>query len=169
MDEVQLNRWRSFPLAYFFDSASFSQDLIGDYREAITTGIQRWPEATGNGLGTVVRVDERVQAQFVITFREVLPSDTFARTFHATGTPFLADGEIAFNRAYLTEFEDRVREGTMDPEVFFRAVAGVAAHEMGHLLGIIGHSARDDVLMGLSFHDAPTVADVNTLIHAYCQ
>ncbi len=140
-----------------------------DYREAITTGIRRWEEATGNGLGAVVQVDDRDRAQFVITFRDVTPSSTFARTFHATGTPFLAGGEIAFNRSYLTEIEGRVRDGELEPEVYARAVAGVAAHEMGHLLGIIGHSTRDDVLMGSSFHDAPTIADVNTLVHAYCR
>ncbi|MGH7558322.1 MAG: hypothetical protein ACREMD_11215 [Gemmatimonadota bacterium] len=84
-------------------------------------------------------------------------------------TPFLAGGEIVFNRTYLTEVEDRVREGELDREVFSRGVAGVAAHEMGHLLGIIGHSSQDDVLMGSSFHDAPTVPDVNTLIYAYCR
>ncbi len=167
--EVRLNRWPSFPLAYFFDSASFSHDLVDDYREAVTTGIRRWAEATGNGLGAVVQVDERDQAQFVITFRDVTPSSTFARTFHATGTPFLAGGEIAFNRSHLTEIEGRVRDGELESEVYSRAVAAVAAHEMGHLLGIIGHSTRDDVLMGTSFHEAPTISDVNTLVHAYCR
>jgi predicted Zn-dependent protease len=39
---------------------------------------------------------------------------------------------------------------------------------MGHLLGIIGHSSRTDVLMGPVFHDAPSIVDVNTLIRAYC-
>lgn len=169
VDEVRLNRWRSFPLAYFFDSASFNEDFVDDYRDAITTGIRRWEDATSNGLGSVVQVTDRNLSQFVITFRDVTPSTTFARTFHATGTPFLAGGEIVFNRTYLTEVEDRVREGELDREVFSRGVAGVAAHEMGHLLGIIGHSSRDDVLMGSSFHDAPTVPDVNTLIYAYCR
>lgn len=169
VDEVLLNRWRSFPLVYFFDSASFSEDLVDDYREAIISGIQRWADATSNGLGTIVQVTDRDASQFVITFRDVTPSTTFARTFHATGTPFLASGEIVFNRTFLTEVEERVREGDLDREVFSRGVAGVAAHEMGHLLGIIGHSSRDDVLMGSSFHDAPVAADVNTLIHAYCR
>lgn len=169
ISEVRLNRWRSFPLAYFLDSASFSPDLVTVYHEAITTGIRRWEETIGNGLGAVVETDVRDAAQFVITFRAITPSDAAARTFHSTGAPFLAGGEIAFNRSYLTGIEEEIRDGTLRMEVFSRGVAGVAAHEMGHLLGIIGHSTRDDVLMGESFHDAPTIADVNTLIHAYCR
>lgn len=167
--DVQLNRWRSFPLAYFFDSSSFEPDLIDDYRDAVTSGLHRWAEATGTGLGAVVEVDDRLQAQFVITSRDLSPPEQFARTFHSTGTPFLAGGEIAFKRSDLTEIEDRIRDGEIDADVFFGVVAGVTAHEMGHLLGIIGHSPRDDVLMGTEYHDFPTIADVNTLIHAYCR
>ena len=60
------------------------------------------------------------------------------------------------------------REGGISRQAFLRGISGIAAHEMGHLLGIIGHSTRTDVLMGPTFHDAPTIADVNTLIRAYC-
>jgi hypothetical protein len=87
---------------------------------------------------------------------------------HSTGTPFLAGGVIQFNRLGMQEGEDLFREGSISRETFLRGTSHIAAHEMGHLLGIIGHPSRTDVLMGPEFHDAPTALDVNTLIRAYC-
>jgi predicted Zn-dependent protease len=166
--EVSLNRWRSFPLAYFFDAASFPAEFLEDYRPAITDGIRRWDEATANELGAVVEVSNRTAADFVITYREFTPALATARVVHSTGTPFLSGGEIQYNPTGMREGEDLVREGSISRQTFLRGISGIAAHEMGHLLGIIGHSTRTDVLMGPTFHDAPSIADVNTLIRAYC-
>lgn len=169
IDEVALNRWRSFPLPYFFDSASFSPDFVDLYRDAIGTGIQRWADVTGTALGTIVEVDVREDADLVVIFRDVLPADISARAFHRTGTPFLAGGEIAFNRLDMEAREQRVRDGLLDREIFIFVVTLIAAHEMGHILGIIGHPMRDDVLMGDGLVAFPQPADLNTLIHAYCR
>ncbi|MGH7567218.1 MAG: hypothetical protein ACREK2_10350 [Gemmatimonadota bacterium] len=167
-DQVVLNRWRSFPLAFFFDAASFPSEFLGDYRSAITDGIRRWDAATANELGAVVEVDEREAADFVITYRAFPPALSPARVVHSTGTPFLAGGEIQYSPTGMREGEELVREGRISRQTFLRGVSGIAAHEMGHLLGIIGHPTRDDALMGPTFHDAPAVVDLNTLIHAYC-
>ena len=115
-----------------------------------------------------MEVADREDAQFVIMYRAFSPVLATARVTHSTGSPFLAGGEIQFNPTGMREGEDLVREGTISRETFHRGIAGIAAHEMGHLLGIIGHSSRTDVLMGPAFHDAPTIVDVNTLIRAYC-
>lgn len=168
VNEVNLNRWRSFPLAYFFDAASFPAEFLDDYRPSITDGIRRWDEATTNELGAVVEVDSPDDADFVITYGEFGSVPASARTIHTTGTPFLAGGEIQFIRSGMREGEDLVRDGVISRQGFHRGISGIAAHEMGHLMGIIGHSSRTDVLMGPEFHDAPTIADVNTLIRAYC-
>lgn len=167
-NEVALNRWPSFPLAYFFYAETFPPEFLEDYRAAIAAGIRRWDEATANELGAVVEVTDREEADFEITYRASSPPLFPARTIHANAIPFLAGGEIQFNPTGMREGEDMVREGTISRETFQRDISGIAAHEMGHLLGIVGHSSRTDVLMGLTFHDAPTVVDVNTLIRAYC-
>lgn len=168
-NEVALNRWPSFPLTYFFDAETFPTEFIEEYRSAITNGIRRWDEATVNELGAVVEVDDPEDAHFVISYRATSPVLASARTVHANGTPFLAGGEIWFNPTGMREGEDLLREGRISRETFLRVTSHIAAHEMGHLMGIIGHSSRDDVLMGLEFHDAPTQVDVNTLIRAYCR
>lgn len=165
--EVNLNRWPSFPLAYFFDAASFPAEFLEDYRTAIIDGIGRWDEATANELAAVLEVEDLEAADFVITYT-TFASLAPARAVHSTGTPFLADGEIQYNATGMREGEDLVRDGVISVATFHRGISGIAAHEMGHLLGIIGHSSRTDVLMGPEFHDAPTPTDVNTLIRAYC-
>lgn len=167
VSEVNLNRWRSFPLAYFFDAASFPPEFLTDYRTAISDGIRRWDEATANELGAVVETDDREAADFVILYLE-LQVGAAARVIHATGTPFLAGGEIQFNPVGMREGEELLRAGTISQETFHRGISSIAAHEMGHLLGIIGHPSRPDALMGPTFHDAPTIVDVNTLVRAYC-
>lgn len=167
--QVSLNRWRSFPLAYYFDAAAFSVEFLDDYGPAIRDGIGRWDAATENELGAVIEVQDPAAADFVITYRAITPLAATARAFHATGTPFLAGGEIVYNPTGMREGEELARDGGISPEAFRRGISGIAAHEMGHLLGIIGHSTRGDVLMGPEFRDAPTIYDVNTLMHAYCR
>ena len=169
IDEVALNRWRSFPLAYFFDAASFSPDFVDLYREAIGTGIRSWAEASGTELGTIVEVDTREEADLVVNFRDIFPEDISARAFHRTGTPFLADGEIAFNPLDLERREQRVRDGLFERDLFALVIRLIAAHEMGHILGIIGHPMRQDVVMGNGLVETPQPADLNTILHAYCR
>jgi hypothetical protein len=166
--EVALNRWPSFPLTYYFYAETFPVEFLDDYRAAISDGIRRWDESTINELGAVIEIDDPEDAHFLISYRAFSPPLFPARTFHGNGSPFLAGGEIQFNPTGMEEGEDLVRAGTISHETFRRGISGIAAHEMGHLMGILGHSSRSDVLMGREFHDAPTLADVNTLIRAYC-
>lgn len=166
--EVALNRWPSFPLTYYFYGETFPLELVAEYRSAIAEGIRRWDAATVDDLGAVVEVHDPDEAQFVISYRAFSPPLNPARTIHANGSPFLAGGEIQFNPSGMAEGEELVRRGTISRETFVRGISGIAAHEMGHLMGIIGHSSRSDVLMGREFRDAPTPLDINTLIRAYC-
>ncbi len=168
VSEVNLNRWPSFPLSYFFDAASFPGEFFEEYRSAITAGIRRWDAATANDLGAVVEVEDRGTADFVITYDEVSTAQAIAFTVHSTGSPFLAGGEIHYVAALTREGEDLLRAGQISRQTFLRVISSIAAHEMGHLMGIIGHSSREDVLMGPELQDAPTIVDVNTLIRAYC-
>ena len=167
--QVVLNRWPSFPLSFSYLDATFPMELREEYHSAILDGIRRWDAMTPNDLGAVVEVDDPADAQFVISYTAFSPPLIPARTTHANGQPFLAGGEILFNPTGMKEGEDLLREGRIQRATFLRGVSQIAAHEMGHLMGIIGHSARPDVLMGTDFIDAPTQMDINTLIHAYCQ
>jgi predicted Zn-dependent protease len=168
VSEVALNRWPSFPLTYFFDAASFPSEFLEEYESAIAAGIRRWDMATANQLGAVEEVEDRGTADFVITYDEVSTEPAIAFTVHSTGTPFLAGGEIHYVASGMREGEDLLREGRISRQTFLRVISSIAAHEMGHLMGIIGHSSREDVLMGPRLLDAPTTLDLNTLSRAYC-
>lgn len=168
VNEVALNRWPSFPLTYIFDAASFPAEFLEEYESAIAAGIRRWDLATANQLGAVEEVEDRGTADFVIIYDEVSTAPAIAFTVHSTGTPFLAGGEIHYVARGTREGEDLLREGRISRQTFLRVISSIAAHEMGHLMGIIGHSSREDVLMGPELHDAPTTLDLNTLIRAYC-
>ncbi len=172
VDQVVLNRWPSFPLVYHFDAATFPAEFREDYRSAIEEGIRRWDEATANELGAVDDVEDADDADFRIIYGNVAAPQVAAQTIHRGGRPFLFGGVIGFNTPFFREGEDLVRDGTLSREGFVRVVANIAAHEMGHLMGIIGHPDGDDTLMGRSSSLAlghPTGADVNTLTHAYCR
>ena len=166
--QVALNRWPSFPLSYHYRDETFPAEFREEYRSAIMDGIRRRDAMTPNELGAVVEAENPEDAHFVISYRPFSPPLISARTVHANGQPFLAGGEIWFNPSGLQEGEDLLRESRIQRATFLRVVSSIAAHEMGHLMGIIGHSARPDVLMGTEFIDAPTQMDVNTLIRAYC-
>jgi hypothetical protein len=128
--EVNLNRWRSFPLTYFFDDASFPAEFLVDYRAAITDGIRRWDEATSNELGAVEEVGDREAADFVILYLE-FPVPAAARVIHSAGTPFLAGGQIQFNPIGMRVGEDFVREGTISRETFHRGISSMRRTRWG--------------------------------------
>jgi predicted Zn-dependent protease len=167
--QVRLNRWPSFPLGYYLDATTFPAEFLEEYTSAIEDGIRRWDAATANDLGAVVEVQDPDDAHFVISYRHYAGPVSSARTVHSNGTPFLAGGQIWFNPSGMAEGEDLYREGRISRATFVRVTSSIAAHEMGHLMGIIGHTTRTDAIMGPEFVDAPTVVDVNTLIRAYCQ
>lgn len=170
--QVVLGRWWSFQLTYFFDAATFTADFREEYRTAIAEGIRRWDQATENDLGAVVVVEDRNEADFRIIFGPVAAPEVPAGTTFGSSRPFLDGGVIAFNAPFMEEGERLVRTGQLPLEVFGRVVARLAAHEMGHLLGISGHPDGDDTLMGFSSPvtlERPTTADVNTITHAYCR
>lgn len=170
INEVDLNRWPSFPLRYYFDSASFPTEFLADYRSSITDGIRRWHELAVDELGAIIEVNAQTDSDFLVVYREITPTNSPARTFHSTGTPYLEGGEIVYNSTAMAQVEEMVRNG-FSRDAFRRGLSSIAAHEMGHLMGIIGHPSRTDVLMGSSVfsQDGPTLSDMNTLIHAYCR
>ena len=168
-NEVILNRWPTFPLSFYFDAASFPAAFLSDYRSETIAGMSSWNQLSGGDLGAITEVENPSRADFMITYKELLPAEALGGTRHSTGTPFLAGGEIAFNKHSMREGETLASEGAISRDRFREVVRGVAAHEMGHLLGIIGHPRWTDVLMGPVFHDAPSAPDINTLSHAYCR
>jgi len=155
--QVVLNRWRSFPLRTLFLEDSFPAENRARILALIEDGIEAWAEGTGGRIGSVTPTSVDATADLVIEARELEQAGAF--TTHGTGTPYLARARIVFDR------ETVARLAQMDDGALLSALA---AHEMGHVLGIIGHPQREDVLMFELGPLRPTPADLNTIGHAYC-
>jgi hypothetical protein len=157
--QVILNRWYDFPLRFVLIESSFPVDDRDEVLERIIEGIHQWSSSTNGRIGSLVEVRDADEADLIIEADD-LGTTGAARTTHATGTPFLSGGRIAFDRQTVIELS-QVEDG--------RFISALAAHEMGHLLGIIGHPSLQDVLMSAPLQaERPTTADLNTLMHAYC-
>ena len=161
VSQVTLNRWRRFPLRLHVMEATFPEANRERALARIRAGLALWAEATGGRIGTLVETSRPEDADLVVLVED-LQGFAAARTTHEGGRPFLSGGRIVFDRQVVIEgaaFENPA------------LLAALAAHEMGHLLGIIGHPfAPEDALMHSPFGSlTPTPADVNTLNRAYCR
>jgi hypothetical protein len=158
VSQVRLNRWREFPLRYDIIETTFPEENRDDILARVMDGINQWAVSTNDRIGSLVRIRDGDDVDLIIVAEDL--ADGSARTIHAGGSPFLFGGRIIFDRqtvAMLSRIDGQI-------------LSAVAAHEMGHLLGIIGHPAMEDVLMHAP-HQAPqpTTTDLNTMSHAYCR
>lgn len=158
--QVSLNRWREFPLGFHLDDSAFPSQNRDRMLAQLVDGINAWAVSTGHQIGSVIRVNSPEEADFIIVVQDFNGSGA-ALTTHSGGSPFLHGGRIAFDRQTLIELSEL--EGS-------QILPALAAHEMGHLLGILGHPATENVLMHAPLQAAnPTTEDINTLSHAYCE
>lgn len=156
--QVRLNRWRNFPLHYLIIETGFPTDKREWLQQYIINGVSSWATESNGTIGSIIPVSHVNEADFLILAENL--ENIGAHTTHSTGTPFLRDGRIVFNIGTLERLYDS------DDSILLSALA---AHEMGHLLGIIGHSSEPNTLMRIPLQaPKPTPTDINTLSHAYC-
>jgi predicted Zn-dependent protease len=126
----------------------------------IVDGINAWAVSTSNQIGSLIRVGSPGEADFVIVGQDS-HGEWAAQVTHSGGNPFLHGGRIAFDRQTVIALFAR------EPS---QILSALAAHEMGHLLGILGHPAMEGVLMHNPLQSLrPTTEDINTMSDAYCR
>jgi hypothetical protein len=151
-------RWERFPIAIWIDPST-----VRDAEEMsnLRTGLSAWSEATGGVLG-VSFLQTEGDAQIKVRIVDKLDG--------ANGITRDTVIERGFVRGATI---DIVRPRWVGPQnVQYRSstVSRLAAHEMGHALGIVRHTETPGTIMlANAATDFPASLDVNTIKAKYCE
>jgi predicted Zn-dependent protease len=172
-------RWPSdrLPVRYFADTRGMMRDLV-------STGLQMWERQFLYGEFKATLVTDSSSADVIVIWQDSIPPDVPPDTAGALTacdgvTQFVVDSTAAMSPSDtagtnagvpppLTMTEPirvhlRVRLGFTEAQVA-ACMPRVAAHELGHTLGILTHSpATTDLMFGVPPTATPTNRDRNTV------
>jgi predicted Zn-dependent protease len=171
-------RWPSdrLPVRYFADTRGTMRDLVG-------AGLQAWEAQFLYGEFKGTLVSDSTAADVIVIWEDSIPPDVPPDTVGASGacdgvTQYVIDSTAAMSASdssgtnagvppplTMTEpirVQLRVRLGYTEAQVA-ACMQRVAAHELGHTLGILTHSpATTDLMYGTPPTATPTNRDRNT-------
>jgi TonB family protein len=168
-----LNRWAAFPLTYSVDVSGVPANLQQVYADIGVVARDLWSIATTERIGVLRQTNER-NAQISVQFVPVGHLSSAGRTLVEYEAGVIARATIWVMRHGIDEQlmlnDARIR--------LIKHMVSTLSHEIGHALGIEGHSpSRDDLMFEngnfyVGRDDDPrnfiTLADRNTMLHAYC-
>ncbi len=151
--EVNLKRWESLPIRVYFqtDTNTGGVNIENESRQ----GFDDWEAALSQNLWT--EVSSAASANLVVRVQASSPQSTLAET-----TIYFFSGQNIITRAEMVIYTW--------PSLPTGGYAGTAAHELGHALGINGHSSNVADIMYFTGNatDLLTQNDLNTIRTAYC-
>ena len=153
-------RWPSdrLPVRYFADTRGNMPDLV-------RTSLQVWEAQFLYGEFKGTLVGDSSAADVIVIWQDSIPPNVPPDTAGALGacdgvTSFVIDSTGAMTEPIRVQL--RVRPGYTEPQVA-ACMRRVAAHELGHTLGILTHSpATTDLMFGTPPTATPTNRDRNT-------
>jgi len=154
-------RWPSdrLPVRYFADTRGMMPELV-------RTSLEVWEAQFLYGEFKGATVTDSTAADVIVIWQDSIPPNVPSDTAGALGacdgvTSFVIDSTGAMTEPIRVQL--RVRLGYTEPQVA-ACMRRVAAHELGHTLGILTHSpATTDLMYGTPATDTPTNRDRNTV------
>lgn len=150
---MTLRKWNHLPIKVFFQTTTpISATTIEQH---LRDGFNRWEVALSRDLWT--EIGSASGADLVVSVQASAPQTTLATT-----TVFFSSGSSIISSATMTVFTW--------PALAEADYAPTGCHEMGHALGIGGHSNSNLDLMYFTgnLSGLLTVPDLNTLRTCYC-
>lgn len=156
--------WSQFPIQVYLDLSDGGKK---DWVEAVETAMQEWTDYI-----PLKRVDDRAVANIIIA-RSRPP-------LHTQRNPDTGKLEFSRARAARTRYEFDLENSRLIHRMFVeispdqpqKRILATARHEIGHALGIWGHSDnKNDALYFSHVRDSPEISprDINTLRKIYEQ
>lgn len=168
--ETELKRWERLPIDVYVDLDSLPEENRTAYMAGIERGVGLWAEATTGRIDAFRLNDDLPESPVHLSVvEEKLEDDALG------GTELrFASNRIIGARVQIVRSD---REGTA---FLVHDVASTTAHEMGHVLGIVGHSSHPEDKMSTSGNlnyeteardpsALLTPRDINTVAEAYCR
>ncbi len=150
---MTLRKWNHLPIKVFFQTTT--PIGITTIEQHLRDGFNKWEAALSRDLWT--EVVSATGADLVVQVQASAPQSTLATT-----TVFFTSGSTVINSATMTVFTwSSIPEADYNP---------TGCHEMGHALGIGGHSNSNLDIMYFTgnLSGLLTTPDLNTLRTCYC-
>jgi len=170
---VGLARWHQLdmPIKVYVEQTSGVTGFRPQYVEILKRAWGDWAEASTSKI-SIRFVSDPARARVICKWKDNKKDLNVPSTYKGAHSAFtlwsISRGEMRrANMNILT-----VNPHRTNPFVTDRAMRQVALHEVGHALGILGHSDQpSDIMFGFSFQDdtrsALSKRDINTLIALY--
>ena len=151
-------RWERFPITIWIDPSTVRD---AEEMSSLRTGLSSWSEATSGVLGVSFLQAEQ-DAQIKVRIVDMLDGANGITHHTVTDRGFIRSATIDIVRPRWV--------GAPYAQYKSSVVSRLAAHEMGHVLGIVRHAATPGTIMlPNSATDFPAPLDVNTIKAKYCE
>lgn len=156
-DNQKAHRWKSFPVSVYIEPKK--------QKFAVQKSFEQWQEKTGN-LVNFKFVSSAQNAQILVMFKNQLETTSTKESYIAGySKPYYQGDNIIKSEIRILAVDPETKQEVPDDFVAFTAL-----HEIGHSLGLNGHSPNPDDVMSSSASDPKsslTQRDINTLTMFY--